>query len=123
MFLNCFLSFPVVLTFFDTMVVVFVIFLKGGPSMDETFLFHINILPICHPLMNIFWFMSVYLIVFITLERFYAVCGSGTIDLNRRKINVYLGKNQSRYEYRINAYLNILKPRIINSLILAIIVT
>ena len=62
------------------MVVTFVILLKGGPSMDESFMFHTNILPIFHPLMNIFWLMSIYLIVVITLERFYAVCGLGTFE-------------------------------------------
>ena len=68
---NMFLS--IVLTVFDTLVVLAVVLLKGLPSTAD-FSYHITILPILHPTMNISWLMSLCLTVCITVERYYSVC-------------------------------------------------
>ena len=65
-----------VLAVFDTLVVLTVILLKGWPNVTESS-YHLMIFPIVHPLMMGSLMMSIYLIVLLTLERFYAVCLKG----------------------------------------------
>ena len=60
----------------DAMVVLTVVLLKGLPNTDD-YSYHVNILPVFHPVMNISWLMSILLTVLITLERYYAICWRG----------------------------------------------
>jgi hypothetical protein len=79
---SIFFSLPTVLTVFDTLVVLAVILLKGLPSTAD-FSYHITILPILHPIMNISWLMSICLTVSITVERYYSVC----LKKNSKKVD------------------------------------
>ena len=54
------------------MIVLTVMLLKGWPNVAESSN-HIAMFPIIHPLMHTSWFMSIYLTVLLTLERFHAI--------------------------------------------------
>ena len=79
----------IVLTVFDMLVVLAVVLLKGLPSTAD-FSYHITILPIVHPIMNISWLMSLCLTVCITVERYYSVCLKKKTENSKIKIGLII---------------------------------
>ena len=53
--------------------------------MVETSSFYVNIFTTAHPMMNMSWTMSIYLTLFLTLERYFALCWSGRRTANIKK--------------------------------------
>ena len=71
------------LAIFDSMVLLNVILLKGLPNMVENSSLYVNIFTTAHPMMNLSWTMSIYLTLFLTLERYFALCWStGSVMAN-----------------------------------------
>ena len=62
-----------------------VILLKGLPNMVESSSFYVNIFTTAHPMMNTSWTMSIYLTLFLTLERYFALCWSRRRTANIKK--------------------------------------
>ena len=78
-------SYFLALAIFDSIVLLNVILLKGLPNMVESSSFYVNIFTTAHPMMNMSWTMSIYLTLFLTLERYFALCWSGRRTANIKK--------------------------------------